>query len=99
MNDHLPPERPACGCRHDGWQSGQSVALNAGALAGLSGVLVRCAGGERWMVHLARLPPGVLLVVKVEALMRHTESAAESSPGAEMSLPPLDNGEMDRTWE
>jgi hypothetical protein len=99
MNDHLFPERPACGCRHDGWQAGQQVALNCRALAGLRGALVRCAGDDRWIVRLAGLAPGVLLVVKVEALRRHTESAAESSPGAETLLPPLDNGELDRTWE
>lgn len=82
MDDHTP----AGNCRHEGWRAGQEVALRAGALAGLSGSLVRCAGNGRWMVRLAGLEPGVLLVVKVAALKRLSES---SSSGAEVKPPPV----------
>ena len=69
MDDHAP----AGNCRHEGWRAGQAVALRSGALAGLSGSLVRCTGNGRWMVRLAGLRPGVLLVVNVAALKRLSE--------------------------
>ena len=61
--------RARSGRRSCGLQVGKAVEVSRGALVGLSGVLVRCTGGSRWVVRLDGLDRGIVLAIDAAALI------------------------------
>jgi hypothetical protein len=72
----LPLTRARSGRQRGGLQPGQAVEVSRGALTGLSGVLVRCTPGSRWIVRLDGLPGGIVLAIDAAALIERPLGAA-----------------------